>query len=145
MIIFCMICDEKIFRTSHVAQILCSIVIVVVITGADIGLSLYFYLTLRIIRTASAFQTLIIIYFFLPLPRKYQPIILGVIVSVSHLLMSGIFFYSDSPIQVNRVRYKYCTCIPSTQFRCVLYPCILLRFGRMAYEKNINAGEGLVR
>jgi len=96
-------CDEKLFRSSPKAQICISVFIVVLIAGSDLALSLYFFINDAIIRTPSAFQTLIIIYFFLPLERKCYAVVLGVLVTLVHLLVYGIYFYSGTHDRLQRV------------------------------------------
>ena len=88
--------DEKLFRSKSWAQVLVSLVATLIIVGADIGLSTYFSVLHERKRTPIAFQTLIIIYFFLPLPRKYQAIVLGTLVSIIHLLFAGLFLYNGT-------------------------------------------------
>ena len=88
--------DEKLFRSKSWAQVVVSVLATVIIVGADIGLSAYFSVLRDRKRTPIAFQTLIIIYFFLPLPRKYQAIVLGTLVSIIHLLFAGLFLYNGN-------------------------------------------------
>jgi len=94
-IVYGAVYDEKLFRSVPNLQIVISMLTCFVILGADVALSVYFYQAYHHARTSSAFQTFIIIYFFLPVPRKLQAATLGAIVAVSHLTTSAVLFYSD--------------------------------------------------
>lgn len=113
-IMYMLVSDEKLFRkqlpsdttipASEVSpktprrtiQIALSIVTCFSVLLPDIGLSVYYFFQIEEIRTPLAFPTIILIYFFLPLPKKYQAITLGLLVSGLHLITSGLMYSFDT-------------------------------------------------
>ena len=93
--LFCATFNEALFRAHHWTQLLLSCLVVVLILGCDVALTLHFYLAHARVRIASAFQLLLIIHFFLPLPSKGLALALGTLVSVIYLLLSGLLLHAE--------------------------------------------------
>lgn len=110
---YMLVSNEKLFKREphgRKFQIALSVVIYLAVLLPDVGLTLYYYLTIDVIRTPLAFPTIILIYYFLPFPQQYQAIVLGLLASVVHLITSGILhtfdsYYNDGE-SVRRVRYE---------------------------------------
>lgn len=93
--VFIAVYNEKLFRSTPHLQILISVITCFVILGTDLGISVHYYQNYGLTRTTSAFQTIVIVYFFLPVPQKRQAIVLGGIVSIAHLTVSALFYSGD--------------------------------------------------
>ncbi|XP_035706917.1 adenylate cyclase type 2 isoform X2 [Folsomia candida] len=112
--IFMAVFNETLFRSNPHLQIVISIIICLVMLVGDLGLSVYYFQNYRLIRTTFAFQTIIIIYFFLPVPQKRQAILLGAVSSTAHLIISAVFYTSDDrdhevfPLVFAEAIYYFC-------------------------------------
>lgn len=92
VLIYMLVSDEKLFKREphgRKLQIALSLVTCLAVLLPDVGLSLYYFHQIEEIRTPLAFPTIILVYFFLPLPQKYHAVLLGLLVSAVHLTVSG--------------------------------------------------------
>ncbi|CAL8101856.1 unnamed protein product [Orchesella dallaii] len=97
-IMYLLVYNETLFRREphgRKIQIALSVFTCFTVLLPDVGLSIFYYVYIDVIRTPLAFQTIILIYFFLPLPKKYQAVILGLFSSTVHLITSGILHKLD--------------------------------------------------
>lgn len=97
-IMYMLVSNETLFKREphgRKIQICLSIVTCFSVLIPDIGLSFYYYFKIEEIRTPLAFPTIILIYFFLPLPRKYHSVVLGLFVSAVHLLVFALMVHFD--------------------------------------------------
>jgi len=86
---------RDVFRVRPWTQILASGVTCFILFATEAGLSIYYFVQYDLRRTPSAFQALIIIYYFLPLSNQMHSLIFGSVMSLLFLVFNGIITFYE--------------------------------------------------